>query len=90
MLELPEGERRQAIAAALVAGEHRFVDDDHGAPGSTEFDRGGRPGRSGADDDHVGRESERVVGRLVGGDHAARLGAPAAAGYVRVRLGRFR
>ena len=40
-LELAQGQRRQPVAAALVAGEHRLVDDDDVAPGGGERHGGG-------------------------------------------------
>ena len=52
-LELAQGQRRQPVAAALVAREHRLVDDDDVAPGGGERDRRGDPGRPRPDDEHV-------------------------------------
>ena len=56
MLELAERERREPVAAALVAREDGLVDDHDVATASSQCDRGRRTGRAGADDEHVARD----------------------------------
>ena len=53
LLQLAQGERRQTVATALVAGEHSPVDDEHVAPGAAQLDGGGDAGRPGTDDEDV-------------------------------------
>ena len=57
MLELAERERGEPVAAALVAREHRLVDDDDVSAATLQLDRRRGAGRSGADDEHVAGES---------------------------------
>ena len=53
-LQLQDRARGQAVAAGLVAGELRGVDDQHVATGATRPRGRRRAGGSGPDDDHVG------------------------------------
>ncbi len=59
LLELAQGQRRQPVATALVAGEHRLVGDDDVAPGGGERHGGGDPGRPRPDDEHVRHQHRR-------------------------------
>ena len=59
LLELAQRERGEAVAAALVAREHRLVDDDDGSAGAGQQRRRGRAGRAGTDDDNVGDVGSR-------------------------------
>ena len=63
--ELAEGERREAVSAALVSWEGRLVQNHHRTPGAAEFDRCGAAGRATADDHHV-RRQEFVCHRRAG------------------------
>ncbi|SHT86342.1 Uncharacterised protein [Mycobacteroides abscessus subsp. abscessus] len=52
-LELFDGARGQSVAARLVSGEHRRIDQDHLAPRACGPRRGCRSGWAGTDDDQV-------------------------------------
>ena len=61
--ELAQGERGQAVAAALVAGKGRLVDDEHVDPGPVQLDRRGNARRPGADHEDVdGRGHQSMLG----------------------------
>ena len=62
VLELAECERREPVTTALVAWEHRLVDDDDVGTATTQLDRRRGAGWSGADDEHVARERGRRHG----------------------------
>ena len=52
--QLPDGARRQAVAADLLAGEVRLLEEQDVQPAHGEVGGGRRPAWAGADDDDIG------------------------------------
>ena len=67
LLEQPEGQGGEAVAAALVPREARLVDEHHLEPGPGGGDGGGHTRRAGADDGDVGPQLPA---------HGSRTGGP--------------
>ena len=61
--ELAEGEGRQAVPAALVAGKLGLVDEQHVTAGAAELDRRGHPGGTSANDERVDQRGNCDVSR---------------------------
>ena len=89
--QLPQRHRGEAVAAALVTGEHRPVDQRDLEPGPGEDGRRGCPGRPCPHDEDVPVGSDHAVGAVVAvvsGGGGGWVGGGAAGGaVVVVRLG---
>ena len=86
LLELAERQRGETVAAALVAREHRLVDDDDRSTGAGQQRCGGRTGRTRADDDDVGGRGQTHRGQAKG--RRRQVAAPASAAASTPHVGR--